>query len=94
MTGMPEETPPPRTAFAKSYDRPSTLLLPTLTPGHATATVLDGTYSRGTPSAWSTSFAAMTSRLSPWPTAGGDLATGGRDSDIRSASGQFVVGLR
>ena len=31
-----------------------------------------------------TSFAAMTSRLSPWPTDGGDLATGGRDSDMPS----------
>jgi len=81
MTGMPQETPPPRTAFVKSYDRPSTLLLRTLAPGRATAAALDGTCSRDTPSVWCMSFAAMTSRLSPWPTDGGGLATGGRDSD-------------
>ena len=81
MTGMPRETLPPRTAFAKSYDRPSTLLSRTLAPGLATATALDGTCSRGTRSVWCTSFAAMTSRSSPWHTVAGGLATGGRDSD-------------
>jgi hypothetical protein len=84
MTGMPQETPPLRTAFAKSRDRPSTSLLRILTPGRATAIALDGTCSRGTPSVWCTSFAEMISRSSPWPTDGGGLATGGRDSDTPS----------
>ena len=84
MTGMPQETPPPRAAFVKSYDRPSTLLLRTLAPGRATAAALDGTCFRDTPSVWCTSFAAMPSRLWPWPMDGGGLATGGRDSDTPS----------
>ena len=84
MTGMPQETPPPRTAFVKSYDRPSTLLLRTLAPGRATAAALDGTCFLDTPSVWCTSFAAMPSRLWPWPMDGGGLATGGRDSDTPS----------
>jgi len=84
MTSMPQETPQPRTAFVKSYDRPSMLLLRTLAPGRATATALDSTCSRDTPSVWCISFAAMTSRLSPWPTDGGGLATGDRDSDTPS----------
>jgi hypothetical protein len=84
MTGMPQETPPLRTAFVKSYGRPSTPLLRTLAPGRATTAALADTYSRDTPSVWCTSFATMTSRLSPWPTDGGGLATGGRDSDIPS----------
>jgi hypothetical protein len=84
MTGTPQETPPPRTAFAKSYGRPSKALLQTLEPGRATAAGLDGTCSRATHSVWCTSFEAMASRLSPWPTDGGGLAIGGRDSDTPS----------
>jgi len=60
------------------------LSLRTLAPGCATAAALDGTCFRDTPSVWCISFAAMTSRLSPWPTDGGGLATGGRDSDTPS----------
>jgi hypothetical protein len=52
MTGTPQEAPPPRTAFAKSYGRPSKLLLQTLAPGRATAAGLDDTCSRDTPSVW------------------------------------------
>src|SRR5436309_13065903 len=83
-TGMPQETPPLRTAFVKSYDRPSTLLVRTLAPGRAIVTALADMCSSDTPSVWCTSFAAMTSRLSPWPTDGGDLATGGRVSEMPS----------
>src|SRR5256885_300137 len=53
-------------------------------PGRATAAALDGTCFRDTPSVWCTSFAAMPSRLWPWPMDGGGLATGGRDSDAPS----------
>ena len=60
------------------------LLLRTLAPGCATAAALDGTCFRDTPSVWCTSFAAMPSRLWPWPMDGGGLATGGRDSDTPS----------
>ena len=84
MIGMPQETPPPHTAFVKSYDRPSTLLRRILVPGLATAPALDGTCSRDTPSVWCTSSAVMPSKSSPWHTAAGGLATGGRDSDTPS----------
>ena len=46
MTGTPQETPPPRTAFAKSYGKPSKLLLQTLGLSRATAAGLDGTFPR------------------------------------------------
>src|SRR5207247_5860504 len=49
MTDMPQETPQPRRAFVKSYDRPSTLLLRTLAPGRVTAAALNGPCSRDTP---------------------------------------------
>jgi hypothetical protein len=49
MTGMPRETPQPRTAFVKSYDRPSTLLLRIPRPGRATVAGLGGTCSHDTP---------------------------------------------
>ncbi len=81
MTGMPHESPPPRAAFAKSYDAPSTRLPQIPVPGRATAVALGATCSRVTPSAWCTSCAAVTSRSSPSPTAGAGLATGDRDSD-------------
>ena len=70
--------------FREELRQPSTLLVRTLAPGRAIVTALADMCSRDTPSVWCTSFAAMTSRLSPWPTDGGDLATGGRDSDMPS----------
>ena len=81
MTGTPQETPPLRTAFAKSCDRPSKPLLQTLALGRTTAVGLDGTSSRDTPSVGCTSCAAIVSRFSPWPTAGAGLVIGGRDSE-------------
>ena len=94
MTGTPLETPPPRTAFAKSYGRPSKLLLQTLALGRATAAGLVGTCSRDTPSVWYTSFAAMVSRLWPWPTDVGGLAIGGRDSETPSNFPNATPALR
>ena len=81
MTGMPREPLPLPMAFGKSCVMRSTLLrrLPGL--GRATATALDDTSSRDTPSVWCTFFVAMRSRSSQWPTGGVGLATGGRDSD-------------
>ena len=84
MTGMPRETPQPPTVFVKSYDRPSTLLLRIPGLGRATPAALDDTCSPDTHSVWCTSFAAMTSRSSQWPTVGAGLAIGGRDSDTPS----------
>ena len=84
MTGMPRETSQPHMAFAKSYDTPWTLLLQIPVSGRAMAVVLDGTCSHGTLSAWCISFAAPTSRSSPWPTVDAGPATGDRDSDMPS----------
>jgi len=84
MIGTPRETLQPRAAFVKSYDRPSTLWLRIPRLGRVTAVARDGTSSRDIPSVWSTSFAAMTSRSSQWPTVGAGLATGDRDSDAPS----------
>jgi len=76
MTGMPQETPPPRTAFVKNYDRLSTLLLRTLALGLATATALDATCSPRYP------FSLVVHPS--WRTVAGGLATGDRDSDTPS----------
>ena len=84
MTGMPQETPQPPTAFVKSSDKPSTRLLRVPEPGRATVAVLAGTCSPDTRSAWCTSFAVMASRSLPWLTVGADLAIGGRVSDTPS----------
>jgi hypothetical protein len=84
MTGMPREIPQLRTAFAKSYDRPSTLLLHILGPGHGMAVALEGTCFRDTPLAWCTSFATMLSKSSLRLTVAAGLATGDRDSEVPS----------
>jgi len=84
MSGMPRETPQPHTAFVKSYDTPSTLLLQLPRLGRAMAAALEGMCSHDTLSVWCISFVATTSRSSPWPTVDAGLATGDRDSDMPS----------
>jgi hypothetical protein len=84
MTGMPREIPQLRTAFAKSYDRPSTPLLHIPGPGRGTAVALEGTCFRDTPLVWCISFATMLSKSSRWLTVGAGLATGDRDSEVPS----------
>ena len=88
MTGMPRETPQPRTAFVKSYDTSLTLLLQIPGPGRAIAAALDGTYSHDTPSVWCMSFAATASRSLPWLTVDAGPGTGDRDSDMPSNFGR------
>ena len=81
MIGMRRETLQSLTVFAKSYDARSRLLRQIPVRGRSMATALDATCSRGTPSVWCTSFATMTSRLSPSLTVAAAPATGDRDSD-------------
>jgi len=52
MSGMPRETPQPHTAFVKSYDTPSTLLLQLPRLGRAMAAALEGMCSHDTLSVW------------------------------------------
>ena len=81
MTGMPREAPKPRTAFERTCGGQSTPSRRAPELGRAMAAARDGTYFRGIPSAWCTSFAVMTSKSSRWPTVVVGPATGGRGSD-------------
>lgn len=84
MSGMPRATFQPHTAFVKSCDRRSTLLLPVPGRGRATAAALADTFFHDIPSVWCTSCAVTTSKWSQWPTVGAGRAIGGRDSDTPS----------
>ena len=84
MSGIPLETPPRHTAFARSYGTRSTPSRRIQVLDHAMEVALGDTSSHDFPSAWCTSSAVTKLKSSPWLTGGDGRDTGARDSDAPS----------
>jgi hypothetical protein len=87
MTGMPREVRRLQRAFGRSYRGRFTQSQRAPERGLGLEAAPGGMYFLDTLSAWCTSYAAMSSRSSRWPTVAGGQATGGpashRSSNFR-----------
>jgi hypothetical protein len=81
MNGMPREVPRLQRVLGRSCREQSTQSQRAPKCGLGLEAAHGGMYFLDTLSAWCTSYAAMSSRSSRWPTVAGGLAIGGRASD-------------